>query len=64
VWLRLPRKTVHFREGSSNAVLNGLVQDFESVDYLLGARPEQSMTGRMPMDNRPNDENILAPGKK
>jgi hypothetical protein len=41
----LRRETMHFREASSNAVLNGLVQDHEAVDYLLGSRPEVSDHG-------------------
>jgi hypothetical protein len=54
---------VHFKKGTSSAVLKGSIKGYEIVDYVLGAKQGQYMNVSMATDNNANYFNILAPGE-
>jgi hypothetical protein len=54
---------VHFERGANSAVVQGSIQGYETVDYVLGARKGQHMNVSMATNNGANYFNILAPGE-
>jgi hypothetical protein len=54
---------VQFHKGANSATVEGKITGYQSVDYVLGARKEQSMNVSMATDNTANYFNIIAPGK-
>ncbi|MGB5831322.1 MAG: hypothetical protein WBG92_04955 [Thiohalocapsa sp.] len=54
---------VQFHKGASSATIEGRINGYDSVDYLLGARGGQSMSISMASDNGSNYFNIIPPGK-
>ena len=55
---------VHFKKGTSSAVIKGSIKGYTTVDYLLGARKGQYMNVSMVTNNNANYFNIMAPGEK
>jgi hypothetical protein len=54
---------VHFARGAKSAVVEGSIEGYEVVDYVLGAKEGQSMNVSMATGNGANFFNILAPGE-
>jgi hypothetical protein len=54
---------VHFKPGTTSAVLEASIKGYETVDYVLGARKGQYMNVSMATNNGANHFNILAPGE-
>jgi hypothetical protein len=55
---------VQFAKGANSATIEGRIQGYKSVDYVLGAKQGQSMNVSMGTDNGANYFNIIAPGKE
>ena len=55
---------VQFERGTNGVTINGRIEGYEGVNYLLGAKAGQSMVVIMNTDNGANYFNIYAPGKK
>jgi hypothetical protein len=54
---------VQFARGANSSVVEGSIQGYETVDYVLGAKKGQPMNVSMATDNSANFFNILAPGE-
>jgi hypothetical protein len=54
---------VHFKKGASEAQIEGHLQGYETLDYVLGARAGQEMVVTLHTDNTANYFNLLAPGE-
>jgi hypothetical protein len=59
----LRTERVQFQRGSNNAVVEGSITGYETVDYVLGASNGQYMNVSMETDNTANYFNILSPGE-
>jgi hypothetical protein len=55
---------VHFKKGSSSAVVEDSISGDATADYVLGAKKGQYMNVSMATDNAANYFNILAPGEE
>ena len=60
---RIRTESVHFKKGTSGAVIQSRIKGYEIVDYVLGARAGQSMNVSMATRNTSAYFNILAPGE-
>jgi hypothetical protein len=54
---------VQFKPGTTSAVIEGSINGYETVDYVLNAREGQYMNVSMATDNGANYFNILMPGE-
>jgi hypothetical protein len=54
---------VHFKKGASEARIEGHLQGYETLDYVLGARAGQEMVVTLHTDNTANYFNLMAPGE-
>lgn len=54
---------VHFKKGTSGAVVEGTVKGYQVVDYVLNAREGQQMQASLATKNTATYFNILAPGE-
>jgi hypothetical protein len=45
---------VHFAKGTNSATIEGRIQGDMTIDYLLGAKQDQSMNVSIASDNRAN----------
>ena len=54
---------VRFEPGASSATLEGSLQGYETVDYLLGVQSGQYMNISMATDNGANYFNLMEPGE-
>lgn len=54
---------VRFERGARSAVVEDSITSFETVDYVLGVRKEQTANISMATDNGANYCSILAPGE-
>ena len=55
---------VRFEKGASSAVVEGQIQGYETVDYLLRVSAGQYMNVSMATDNGANYFNIMEPGEE
>ena len=56
-------ETVRFEKGKSGTTVEGSIEGYESVQYLLGASADQVMTVDLTTDNTATYFNIFEPGK-
>jgi len=54
---------IHFKKGTSSAVLKASIKGYETVDYVLGARAGQHMNVSLATKHGATYFNILAPGE-
>lgn len=53
---------IHFKRGSTSAVVKGHIKGYESVDYLVNARQGQVMNASLATKNTSTYFNVLPPG--
>jgi hypothetical protein len=54
---------VQFKPGTSGTTIQGQIQGYETVDYILRANAGQSMSVILKTDNTQNYFNVIAPGE-
>ena len=54
---------VHFKKGANSAVVEGSINGYETMDYVLGARAGQHMNVSLATKHGATYFNILAPGE-
>jgi hypothetical protein len=54
---------VQFQQGATSATIEGSIEGYQTVDYVLNAREGQYMNVSMSTDNDANYFNILSPGE-
>lgn len=55
---------MHFKKGSTSAVVKGQVKGYSDLDYLVRAGAGQTITVSLRVSNRSNYFNVLPPGSK
>jgi hypothetical protein len=58
------QERVAFKAGTSSATIKGSIKGGETVDYVLGARRNQTMTVTLTTSNGSNYFNVLPPGSE
>jgi len=58
------QERVAFKAGTSSATIKGSIKGDESVDYVLGARRDQTMSVTLTTSNGSNYFNVLPPGSE
>jgi hypothetical protein len=57
------KERVQFKKGATTATIKGHIKDYETVDYLLGAKAGQHMNVSLATKHGATYFNILAPGE-